>query len=266
MRPDSSGTVRSPSPFDIKIGTIGFGFGIGCGIGVGVGRSFQFSAIPAIGPALSGLTAGLGVLPQPFRSSLSSVFDRTRKAADAIGVKDLSAGMGCGVGLGYGYGAGLILKPSALRQLRSWVAQCTGTLTDQLLGIQQNIEHAGQRGVHADARDLPCQSPSTPQAALEPVDAHGARDAQLISTRDSQRPKSYHASTSGQWHSTDSHGAAHSTDGDTLHAILIDSEKLNGRLCNKLIDMDARLNELHRQHAVLQRRIALIEERSGAAG
>lgn len=66
-------------------------------------------ALPALGQAAQGVSAGLGQLPG-FLGTAGTL----RGAVQRLGVKGLDAGIGCGVGVGYGFGAGLMLKPGAL--------------------------------------------------------------------------------------------------------------------------------------------------------
>jgi hypothetical protein len=87
------------------------------------------AAIPVLGQASQGISAGLGSLS----STLGGASSAARSAVRGLGVKGLDAGFGCGVGLGHGFGAGLMLKPSAVQQLAAAGTQVIGE------GVQQRV-------------------------------------------------------------------------------------------------------------------------------
>jgi hypothetical protein len=75
--------------------------------------SKRTAAIPVLGQASQGISAGLGGLS----TALGGAGTAARNTIRGLGITGLDAGFGCGVGLGYGFGAGLMLKPSAAQQL-----------------------------------------------------------------------------------------------------------------------------------------------------
>ncbi|PNW73167.1 hypothetical protein CHLRE_14g621475v5 [Chlamydomonas reinhardtii] len=123
-------------PVAIRVLHTGVGIGVGCGVGIGFGRPLDLGAIPAVGQAVSGMSAGLGQVS----GALGGAGAWVQAAAGKLGVKGLNAGLGCGVGIGYGFGAGLFLKPSAAEQLLRSVESAAGSLMRQ---AQSKLQEAG---------------------------------------------------------------------------------------------------------------------------
>ncbi|KAG2447477.1 hypothetical protein HYH02_007405 [Chlamydomonas schloesseri] len=123
-------------PVAIRVLHTGAGIGVGCGVGIGFGRPLDLGAIPGVGQAVSGVSAGLGQVS----GVLGGAGSWAQSAAGKLGIKGLSAGLGCGVGIGYGFGAGLFLKPSAAEQLARAVESAVGGLVRQ---AQSKLQEAG---------------------------------------------------------------------------------------------------------------------------
>lgn len=103
-------------PVRIALLESGFGIGAGCGVGLGVGAPLNLGAIPVLGPALSGLSAGVDSVLVSFGGHSTAGLRTALRAA--IPVSKIDAGLGCGVGLGYGFGVGLVVKPSVLDSIK----------------------------------------------------------------------------------------------------------------------------------------------------
>lgn len=70
-------------------------------------------AVPVLGQAAQGISAGLGGVS----TWLGTAGQSARQAARGLGVPGLDVGAGCGVLAGYYFGAGLMIKPSVVDQV-----------------------------------------------------------------------------------------------------------------------------------------------------
>ncbi|KAG2422736.1 hypothetical protein HXX76_015822 [Chlamydomonas incerta] len=167
-----NGVGGAELPVAIRVLHTGAGIGIGCGVGIGVGRPLDLGAIPAVGQAVSGMSAGLGQVS----GMLGGAGSWAQSAAGRLGVKGLTSGLGCGVGIGYGFGAGLFLKPSAAEQLVRSVESAAGSLMRQAQAKLQEsgIKLPGAVG-HAAAghEQLHQQQPGPLGPHSQPASSHG---------------------------------------------------------------------------------------------